>query len=205
MKVERLAHGREAIQEVREDINRVFTSQVQGRVCGAVCSKVCSKCGSISCQCECSRDCADAPGMLSSDPVNYPVEPGIAPLVYEMQRSGLYRPCWSCEGHARNDGGIWKLPQVWFYCDSVVHIRILADTLKALKFAKKIQSRWEVHIEFSEPGNPDTTFALRPNLEHGESYLLTNLQRDARAIAEALEPMMRGEGKNLQGSLPHNA
>lgn len=206
MKVERLARGHAATEKVRGDITRVLTSALEGRVCGPHCSNVCAQCGSISCHCNCSRDCPDAPRAMSTDPEKYPIEPGIAPLVYELKRIGIFRPCWSCEGHLGNDGTLWKLPQVWFYCDSMVHIRILADGLKSLRFEGKIRGVWEVHIEFSEPVNADTTFAIRPNLSSdGKRHTLHVLQKDVTMIAEALELIMRGEAMKLQNSIPAGA
>ena len=205
MKVEKLARGLAETKKVRDEINKVFLAAPQGRVCGATCSKICPQCGSIACQCECSRDCPDAPRALSSDPENYPIEAGIAPLVFEMQRTGVFRPCWSCEGHSANDGALWKLPQVWFYCDSATHVRLLADTLKVLRIETRTRARWEIHIEFSEPDNPDTTFALRPNLTGEDALPLFVLQNDSRAIAESLEPMLRGEARKLQNGIPQTA
>ena len=77
----------------------------------------------------CRRDCAKAPARLSSDPDRFPVEEKIAPLVFELKKLGVFFPCWSCEGHNDPSGKLWKLPRVWFYADSVVHLRLLSDAI----------------------------------------------------------------------------
>jgi len=59
---------------------------------------------------------------------NFPIESGIAPLVFELKRLGVFEPCWSCEGHNDPGGNLWKIPRVWFYCDSVV--QVLGKTLR---------------------------------------------------------------------------
>jgi hypothetical protein len=131
----------------------------------------------------CHRFCPAAPLRLSSDPSS-PVEPLIAPLTFELKRLGVFHPCWSCEGHNDTTGRLWKLPRVWFYANSVVHIRALGEALDRLLTEQRVKARWRVVLTHSDSDNPDTTFSLEPELSGGQ--VLAELQTDARAIAEGL-------------------
>jgi len=131
----------------------------------------------------CHRFCQAAPLRLSSDPSS-PVEPLIAPLTFELKRLGVFHPCWSCEGHNDTAGRLWKLPRVWFYANSVVHIRALGETLDRLFTEKRVKTRWRVVLTHSDSDNPDTTFSLEPESRDGQ--VLAELQADARTIAESL-------------------
>ena len=51
-----------------------------------------------------------------------PIEPGIAPLVLELRRTGFFVPTWSCEGYLDHDGKLWKVPRVWFTCETPLHL-----------------------------------------------------------------------------------
>lgn len=132
----------------------------------------------------CHRFCHAAPLRLSSDPLS-PVEPLITPLVFELKRLGVFHPCWSCEGHDAAGGQLMKLPRVWFYSNSVVHVRALAEALDRLFAEKRASARWRVVLTHSDPDNPDTTFSLEPDLSGGVLGLSV-LQADARALAEGL-------------------
>jgi len=168
-----------------------------GRVCGEGCSRVCGTCGSRGCQCECGPDCADAAQALSSQPSTYPIEPGIVPLVYAFARTGLLHPCWSCEGHNHPDGSLWKLPTVWFYADSSVFARLLADSVARLASGGSLNVEWRVAITYSDPDNPRTTFALEPVLPLRDSIVLADLQSDARQLAKSLPRLIKEGGRAL--------
>ena len=133
---------------------------------------------------------------MSSDPVNHPLEGRIAPLVYELKRLEAFHPCWSCEGHNGPDGKLWKIPRVWFYCGSVVHLRVLADAVKELHLTETLSVPWRVVLTFSSEDNADTTFSLEPDLDH-ERPLLPALQRDIDAIAEHLRELAFTEARKL--------
>jgi hypothetical protein len=75
---------------------------------------------------------------LSSDREKYSIEERIAPLVFEMQCLGVVEPCWPCEGHNGQDEKLWKRPDVWFYCDDVIHLRLLTDAIEGLYVARKL-------------------------------------------------------------------
>ena len=169
------------------------------RPCGPGCQRVCPTCGSVSCQCACSPDCEHIPTALSSDPENYPLETGIAPLVYALKKTGHYHPCWSCEGHMDLSGErIWKIPRVWFYCNSTTHIRLLADVIQDFRVEHLIQVPWQVKVSFSDEDNPDTTFSLRPDMAGQEDVTLEQLQKDVHTIAEKLNDALRARAEKIR-------
>jgi len=172
------------------------TTGVKGRVCGA-CGVRCPRCGSMGCQCVCVSSCPEAPRALSSDPEGFPIEPAIVPLVFEMKRLGMFTPCWSCEGHALPDGSLSKPPRVWFYCSSLVQVRVFANGLASLKFSGKLHAPWHIVVTFSDPGNPDTAFSVEPALPANAQVKLAELQDDAATIARSLQALMNGEANRL--------
>ncbi len=179
-------------EALRDDFARAaYASGSEGRVCGAACLMACPHCNSSACQCLCSPYCKGAASALSSDPVLHPIEPAILPLVFAMARIGLFAPCWSCEGHEGPDGGVMKLPTVWFYCGAVAHLRILADGLNALFHARRLNAPWRITVTFSDADNPRTTFALEPVQQSNQLATLPALQPDADEIARALDGIMR--------------
>jgi len=199
VRIERRALPATQTQLSRAEIaEAAFAKCIEGRVCGESCAIKCEKCGSASCQCMCSPDCPEAPEHLSSDPNNYPIEGGIAPLVYEMTRLRMFRPCWSCEGHVRADGSLWKLPRVWFYCDSVVYVRLLADVVAKLQATAKLSASWQVVVNFSDPDNPDTIFSLEPVPLTGDKITLPMLQSDAGQIARSLKSLISEQARRVQ-------
>jgi hypothetical protein len=130
----------------------------------------------------CHRDCAAAPRRLSSEGEHSPVEPLVAPLVFELKKLGVFYPCWSCEGHTDPAGQVWKIPRVWFYSDSVVHTRALADAVDCLYAARRLWAHWHLVLTHSDATNPDTTFSLEPD----PAQPLHRLQADLRVLAEEL-------------------
>jgi len=200
MRIKRHETSAEQNSRYRSDLAEAASAEgISGRVCGEDCTLVCPQCGSTACQCVCSPDCEKAPQAMSVDP-DMPIEPLIAPLVYEMKRLGLFTPCWSCEGHLGTDGTIWKVPRVWFYCDSTIHLRLLADGLKDLEMSRKLSARWQVVITFSDADNPATTFSLESAAPSDGTLQLPALQQDVRVIARSLEEMIVGQATSLQRS-----
>ena len=132
----------------------------------------------------CHRNCPAAPQRLSSEGERSPVEPSVAPLVFELKRLGVFHPCWSCEGHTDQAGALSKIPRVWFYSDSVVHLRALADAIDHLHAARRLSARWHLVLTYSDPANPDTTFSLEP--ESAAANSLTALQGDLRVMSDTL-------------------
>jgi len=115
------------------------------------------------------------------------VEPLVAPLVFELKKLGVFYPCWSCEGHDDQAGALMKIPRVWFYADSVVHIRGLVEAVGDLFNMRRLSVRWRVILTHSDSDNPDTTFSLEP--ESASESSLTALQGDLRVLAEELGRM----------------
>jgi hypothetical protein len=135
---------------------------------------------------------------LSTDPECYPIEPGILPLVFEMKKSRIFDPCWSCEGHLAADGSLRKSPRLWFYCKSMIYLRLLVDGLNNLRQTAKLNFQWEVVVTFSDPDNPETTFSLQPILSQNCTTSLSALHGDVGEIARSLDMMMTERASALR-------
>lgn len=198
MRIERPARSPAARKRFRTQVARAAEGAgVRGRVCGDSCTLECRACRSPKCQCVCSPQCSRAPHALSGDPA-HPIEPAIVALTYEMKRTGLFVPCWSCEGHLHPDGSLFKLPGLWFYCDDVVALRLLAKGLSDLKLGGRLSARWQISITYSDPDNPETTFALEPAPAGERMPPLGELQRDLAEIARTLEYLVRAGARDLE-------
>lgn len=172
-------YNSKARKTIHHDLRRV---RKLGPLPDPVC---CPECPEYNSARDCHRNCPFAPSRLSSDAVNYPLETRVAPLVFELKKLGVFLPCWSCEGHNDADGALWKIPRVWFYSDSVVHLRALDNAVNELFLARQISTSWGVTLTFSHPQNLDTTFSLEPKL-HKNSTQLAELQNDLKMITENL-------------------
>jgi hypothetical protein len=133
--------------------------------------------------------CPAAPIALSTDPTS-PIETQIIPLVFELKRAGVFHPCWSCEGHNDPTGRLQKIPRVWFYANSVVHLRALGKVVDRLVAEKSLSARWQIVLTYSDLGNPDTTFSLEPTNDNGDLDL-GHLQNDIVVIAQSLKQNFR--------------
>lgn len=193
MKIAKRKNGRVDPQRLRAEIGEFFRA---GESDEPVCGPNCTRCPPLNC----SRDCPDIARALSSDPERYPLEARIAPLAFELKRLGVFYPCWSCEGHLGSDGSLWKIPRIWFYSDSVVHVRVLAESIKALYMNKNLNLPWHVVITFSDGDNADTTFSLEPRLGE-ERPSLAALQKDIDTIAEHLRDSATAEARKLSKAL----
>jgi len=199
MRIARRQAGRADPQGLRSELHAIPRSDDgRGRpICGPACTRraAAGSPGSPDSR-VCSRHCPDIPRALSSDPDNFPLETRIAPLVFELKRLAVFEPCWSCEGHNGADGTLWKIPRVWFYCRSVVHLRLLADSVKRLFVARKLTTSWHVVITFSDGDNAETTFSLEPSLDRNRPDL-TTIQRDIDTIAARLHDLVIAEADRL--------
>ena len=202
MKIKRHIQSDAQSDALRRQLTTVLDAQNEkGRVCGPQCTFRCPSCGSTACRCNCSQDCPNVANALSSDPENYPLEPGIAPLVFEMKRLGVFDSCWSCEGHKGHDGSLWKVPRVWFYCEDMVHLRLLADCLKQLSIKKQLSVPWQVCLTHSDEDNPGTTFSLEPSPDHVKDADLQALQHDIMVIAGKLNDLFVTGARTLRHRL----
>ncbi len=202
MRIERRKDVRAVDDSFNEALREVIHGEAHGeardgRPCGTLCTTKCPVCGATDCRCACSRTCANIPLMLSSEPDMLPLEAKIAPLVYEMNRLGFFRPCWSCEGHMGKDGTLWKTPRVWFYSASQVHVRLLAESLQELRIQKRLKVPWRVGVTFSDEGNLDTTYALEPDMGLLSNAGLDALQNDVAVIAEHLGTVIKEQARKL--------
>jgi len=198
MRIGRPVSSTDRDRQRRVEIERAVASQpIEGRVCGEACAKTCPQCGAGTCQCMCSPQCPDIPRAISSDPDRHPIEPAVAPLVFALKRTAKFQPCWSCEGHLGLDGRIWKLPRVWFYCESMVEIRLLTDGLMSLEQSGVLNTAWRIGVTFSDPDNAETTFSLEPAQPLDESVDLPALQADLSKLAYALPEAMNSQAQNL--------
>jgi hypothetical protein len=127
--------------------------------------------------------------VLSTDPTS-PIETRIVPLVFELKRAGVFHPCWSCEGHDDPAGRLQKIPRVWFYANSVVHLRALGKVVDRLVTEKSLSARWQIVLTYSDLANPDTTFSLEPANENGDLDL-GHLHNDIVVIAQSLKQNFR--------------
>ena len=171
--------------------------QPGGRICGNHCTARCARCGSTTCLCRCGPDCPDAAQALSSEPDRYPIEPAILPLVFALKRSRVFEPCWSCEGHSGADGSFWKAPMVWFYCRSMLYLRLLSDGVNRMKGLGGLRAPWQVAVTYCDPVNPNTAFSLQPLISDCPDLSLPELQGDAREIARMLETVMDERARSL--------
>lgn len=193
MRVKRRSEKDQKAADVSAELGSILRPQRVGEpVCGAACVK--------SESFDCVRTCPDIPRAMSSDPDNFPLEPGIAPLVFEIKRLEVFEPCWSCEGHDGPDGTLWKVPRVWFYAESVVHVRVLSESLAELRFARRLNADWHVAITHSEKSNADTTFSLEPSLG-GTPVSLRDLQADIETIAASLRDLVFDRAQKLSDDL----
>ena len=203
MKITKYSAKKEVGERRRRDLIELLSqdNEKERRPCPG-CRVLC-KCDKHSshCTCGCSKDCEDAPRMLSSDPDRYPIESNVVPLVYAMSVLRITAPCWSCEGHLSGNGDLIRLPQVWFYSDSTVYPELISDYLHELCFIKETSCLWTVIICQHTASN-STTFALKPEISENikvTNKILRQLQNDLHVISYSLrERVFKLAEKKLQ-------
>ena len=197
MKIERPEKTPLEKQEIFDQLAKVSNPPaLTGRVCDPSCEAVCQVCASTDCLCACTPDCPHIPAVLTDDP-NFPIENKIAPLAFELKRLKVFRPCWSCEGHNDNAGKMWKVPRIWFYCDSVVYVRLLSDGLRELEIEERLEVSWLVRVTFSDNDNPLTSFAMEPETGNVSYTPLASFQKDIETITECIYDRMTEKAKAL--------
>lgn len=167
------------------------------------CNKRCPCCQSTSCTCQCGPECVHAKTMMSSDPILYPIEDAIIPLVFEINALRVCSSYWSCEGHALASGEIFRVPQVWFYSDSIAYPKLITTYVAS----KKTTYPWRVCLVHTDDIN-DTGFSLEPNLSSIHSPMLKALQKDVAVISngmsQGIKLMVRGFLHDSESASPGN-
>jgi len=179
MKVEPQGSKARGKSDLMDALSRL-TGNDEVRPCPG-CAHRCPTCGSGNCTCQCNARCPKVPEVLSSDPKRFPIEAGVLPLVFALNRAKLAVPCWSCEGHRDHLGNLHKLPQVWFYVPSTAIPGLLAHYLWSLWFSGRLENKWSVLVIASD-NRLDTTYAVQP--AENPELRLESLRRDVETIAE---------------------
>ena len=192
MKLQSHTPDEQNIPAARRDIDVLIENC---RPAPAPCLAACPKTGER----KCSPDCPDAAIALTSEPETAPLEAAIAPLVYQLKKLGVFEPFWSCEGHDGTDGQLWKTPRVWFYADSVIHVRVLAECIAELSARHHLNHPWQVTVTYCEPQNAGAAFALQPCAT--ETLSLASLRRDIRTITEALPYLAEELARAIRATL----
>lgn len=174
------------IQALKSELERFVALASTGgvRPC-AGCERSCDDCHSHSCTHFCTTTCLDACSKLSTDPLRYPIERGVFPLVLQLAQMDCFQPCWSCEGHLGGHGEVWKIPQVYFYAKSPLCVQILVKHLVNLSLDNQTHFNW--HIRLLYLSNPAfITYSIEPLILHAPELDLLFLHRDLLCIAENL-------------------
>jgi len=191
MRIERQGRRHEQLTDERTALEEMTASVIrQGPVCAPNCERV-------KCQ-HCSRTCPYIAQTLSSDPGRHPLEPKIAPLAFEIKKLGVFWPCWSCEGHNDQHNNLTKMPAVWFYAKSVIHLRVLGESVADMYYERRLSSPWQVRLCFSDSDNMSTTFSLEP-APVSSDIMLTALHGDIERIAEEIELRVMRKAQSIKG------
>jgi hypothetical protein len=156
----------------------------QKRPC-PTCTVPCACSRSTSCTCQCSWKCPFLSIQLSSDPVKYPIESKIIPLVYAVNSLQVCPSYWSCEGHENDDGGLRHSPRVNFYSDSVIIPSLLTEYFGRLYFQKVTSYRWKI-TSLGMTSKFQAQYMIEPDIMRGVQGQLKILQADVFRIANCL-------------------
>jgi len=184
----KIATSYRQIEELKFIISQLSDNSV--RPCEN-CNEVCSLCGSSKCTCNCSNNCALSIEKLSSDAKLYPIESSIVPLVYCFNSMNICKTCWSCEGHNNSRGQLDKLPQLWFYTDSFMLLRIIDDCLSLLKAKSLLVVSWALSLTYTAKSCQQNTFVLKPDLSLVDKIDLKSLHKDIIVISENLPELLK--------------
>ena len=151
----------------------------------------------------CNAGCYNAAQALSEDPVRYPIEEFVVPLVFELTSMRLVQTCWSCQGHLDRDGKIWKLPQVSFYSKRPIYSQLLCNYLSRLHWQKVLQYPWEVVL--TNYGRTwDITYTIRCDISQINNPNIQLMHKDLLRMAENLSEMIKDDAKNLVSDIQSN-
>jgi hypothetical protein len=124
------------------------------------------------------------------NPVRYPIESKVVPLVFELTASRLMQTCWSCEGHMDKQNRLWKVPQVSFYADSPIYPKLVLIHLTRLYQARQLGYRWHVVLsDFTQ--TLSLTYSIQPDLNQEESPRLGLLQQDLQVISNDMHSQLK--------------
>lgn len=138
----------------------------------------------------CSQPCQQAARLLSSEPERYPIEPKVLPLVFAFTKLAFVQPCWSCEGHNKPSGELWKLPQLWFYSYYPIYVDLLNTFIEEMRQAELMFAQWNSSV--IAYGEKDChTYVLQP-LVTDTGLTLTELQHDIEVMGRCCEAGMTG-------------
>ncbi len=141
---------------------------------------------------DCSPSCPEAAQSLSSEPEQYPLEPFVVAIVFELNSLYQFQACWSCEGHRDHNNKLWKLPQVSFYATSPLYPQLLSNYLNRLLFQKRLLYPWAVN--FTTYGQTmANTYCLEPKMAPDAEMDLDLLQKDLVAIGTGLSDNIRND------------
>jgi len=144
----------------------------------------------------CTSSCSQAPLALTSDSA-FPIEDGVLPLVFELKASRVFEPVWSCEGHYDTSRTVRRLPSVWFCCESLTHIRTLAEVITDLCFETKSSTAWRVSLCCPAVDSPNTIFKLEPEVT--TEVRIEALQNDMSILAQNLRDRLSKKGRMYLG------
>jgi len=160
------------------------------------CSQACSCSNSIDCNCDCSVSCPHIATGLSSEKNTFPIESHVLPLVYALNKMNIFQTCWSCEGHNDANGKLNKLPQVWFYSNSMMLIRVMGDCISLLKSKHITHYDWQIVISYTARDSEMNAFSLKPDLNFVATPELVLLQQDILKIAQHLPKKFEQDCRN---------
>ncbi len=191
MKIVHPEKSRSTINHQIEDLKRIVSnlSDYSTRPC-ANCMEICPTCGSATCRCNCTAKCPTSAKKLSSDAVLYPIESKIMPLVYCFNAMNICQTCWSCEGHNDTSGKLEKLPQIWFYTDSFMLLRIIDDCLSLLNAKSLLLVPWQVSTTYTAKTSQKNAFALKPDVSLIDNKDLNTLHKDIITIVDNFPEMI---------------
>jgi len=200
MKIQQPARSVELLKRKIREIEEIVLLLVNphNRPCDS-CIKKCSCSNSITCDCDCSLSCPLITEQLSSDRNKYPIEKHIVPLVFTLNQMDVCKTCWSCEGHNDVHTVLNKLPQVWFYSDSIVLIRLLDDCLSSFRCHKLTHYQWQINITYSAADCEYNTFSIKPELSLIKNADLALLQKDIEQISKYFpEALLKASNEQLK-------
>lgn len=204
MHIARAPQSNERLEQANEALRVLLRQPTTDKVrpCSN-CDISCACSGSSTCTCGCGWDCKNAPAMLSSEPVGFPIEDGIVPLVFELTGLRVFHPCWSCEGHTRGNGTLFKIPRVWFEPEDLIYVNLIDHHLKMLRAKKMITNTW-LMIVVTPIEDTRTCFSIEPDRHQASEVSLSILQREVKVIAHTLrEGVIDAANETIAGIRRH--